>query len=605
MNSDILNSYGASLGGDTEAFGRIIRQYQNMVSAVTFSMTGNLQQSEDLAQETFVIAWQKLGELRDPNKLPAWLCGIARNLTKSWIRKTEPERTAKQAVEVERLPDRKTESESDELSRVEQAELVWATIRDIPEQYREPLVMYYRENQAVSEIAAALELSEDNVRQRIARGRGWLKSEVERKIETALETLRPSSGFALLVLAALPAASAVTTSSALAGATSAGTVGSIGSVVGKSGGGLACLSVSVVIGWIWMLLGAVILPIIGVVFGCRSLLQQIRNVPSLRLRRLILRNAMLMQEFGIFVAGAIFAVATFPLSLVFKIAFAMIMLYLWFILCIFHVTMSNRYFRRFLEEEATENFVPAKPIERTWLSRKTIYGVFVISLFLSLSGVSGIVYYTYSITRDVPTTFFHTYFSWLIAVFLLMIPIRLVVFTIRGLRLASEDGLRKYSSEIPNILDVVFGQAEMPEKFKTLRGRAGADMIGMGCLMFGASSPFVLFGMVQPNPWWGYVLISCVSLLFLVFVKCFAGKPKWRHLGWIVTSMTMCFLFMLTIWVILRDPLMKVPELYMLGIAFYVVFGFISFLTLIGYCFLHEKELNRFNEKHGIPIRFK
>ena len=602
MNSDILCSFTASLDGDTEAFGQIIRRYQNMVSAVTFSMTGNLQQSEDLAQETFVTAWQKRGELRDPKKLPAWLCGIARNLTKSWMRKTKQERSARQIAEVDQLPDRNTQSETDELSRLQQAELVWATIRDIPQQYREPLVMYYRENQAVSEIAIALELSEDNVRQRIARGRSWLKTEVERKIETALEQLRPTSGFVLLVLASIPAAAAATTSTALAGVTSAS---SVGSIVGKSGGGLACFSVSIAIGWVWMFLSAVILPIIGIVFGCRTLLRQIRNLPSLRLRRLTLRSMILMQEFVIFVAGSIFAVAELPFSLAFKIGFAMILLYLLFICWIFHVALSSRCFRRYLEEEAAEDYVPAKPIERTWLSRKTLFGVFVISLLLSLSGVSGIVYYTYSLSHGIPTTFIDKFLPGLVIVFLLMIPIRLIVFYIRGMQFASEEGMQKYPSEIPNILDVVFGRAEMPEKFKSFRGRAGADMIGMGCLMFGSSSPFVLFGMAQPNPWWGYVLIGCITLLFLVFAKCFAGKPKWRHLGWIVTSMAMCLLFMLTIWVILRDPLMQVPELYITGIAFYVIFGLISFLSLTGYCCLHENELNQLNEKYGINIRFK
>ncbi|MGL6196525.1 MAG: RNA polymerase sigma factor [Thermoguttaceae bacterium] len=74
-------SAGASTAGNREAFAQIVQKYQNLVSAVTFGITGNLQQSEDLAQETFVIAWEKLSELREPEKLSSWLCGIARNLS--------------------------------------------------------------------------------------------------------------------------------------------------------------------------------------------------------------------------------------------------------------------------------------------------------------------------------------------------------------------------------------------------------------------------------------------------------------------------------------------------------------------------------------------
>ena len=75
-----------------EAFGDIVRRYQNLVSAVTYSITGNVQESEDLAQETFIAAWQRLHELREVEKLPAWLCGIARNLANNWIRRTQRER---------------------------------------------------------------------------------------------------------------------------------------------------------------------------------------------------------------------------------------------------------------------------------------------------------------------------------------------------------------------------------------------------------------------------------------------------------------------------------------------------------------------------------
>ena len=50
-----------------EAFGEIVRRYQNLVSAVTYSITGNRQESEDLAQETFIMAW------KDMEKLPCAL----------------------------------------------------------------------------------------------------------------------------------------------------------------------------------------------------------------------------------------------------------------------------------------------------------------------------------------------------------------------------------------------------------------------------------------------------------------------------------------------------------------------------------------------------
>ena len=56
------------------------------------------------------------------------------------------------------------------LSREEET-VVWRTLEQIPETYREPLILFYREDQAVAEVAAALDLSEDAVKQRLSRGR--------------------------------------------------------------------------------------------------------------------------------------------------------------------------------------------------------------------------------------------------------------------------------------------------------------------------------------------------------------------------------------------------------------------------------------------------
>ena len=85
MSSD-LELKEACLAGNRQAFGRIVERYQSLICAIAYSATGDLGVSEDLAQETFVTAWKRLGELRDRTKLRAWLCGIARNLTNNWIR---------------------------------------------------------------------------------------------------------------------------------------------------------------------------------------------------------------------------------------------------------------------------------------------------------------------------------------------------------------------------------------------------------------------------------------------------------------------------------------------------------------------------------------
>ena len=57
--------------GDREAFGHIVERYQSLICSLAYSACGDVARSEDLAQEAFIAAWQKLGELREPMRLRA------------------------------------------------------------------------------------------------------------------------------------------------------------------------------------------------------------------------------------------------------------------------------------------------------------------------------------------------------------------------------------------------------------------------------------------------------------------------------------------------------------------------------------------------------
>lgn len=84
---------GAALAGDRDAFGQIVSRCQSLICSLAYSATGSLDQSQDLAQETFLTAWRRLANLREPEKLRAWLCGIARNLIHQALRRQTREST--------------------------------------------------------------------------------------------------------------------------------------------------------------------------------------------------------------------------------------------------------------------------------------------------------------------------------------------------------------------------------------------------------------------------------------------------------------------------------------------------------------------------------
>ncbi len=195
-----------SLAGNRDAFGRIVARYQNLICSLAYSAVGSLGQSEDLSQETFITAWLHLGKLAEPEKLRSWLCGIARNLINNAIRQQgrEPAHAAESLETEHESPSLEPLPPDQAIGREEEA-ILWRSIERIPELYREPLVLFYRENRSVEQVATALELSEDAVKQRLSRGRKLLHEEVLAFVEGALARTNPGKAFTIGVLAALPA----------------------------------------------------------------------------------------------------------------------------------------------------------------------------------------------------------------------------------------------------------------------------------------------------------------------------------------------------------------------------------------------------------------
>jgi len=227
------------LAGEREAFTEIVERYQRLLCSLAYSATGNLSESEDLAQEAFLDAWRQLSMLREPEKLRAWLCGILRHKISRLHRSNqrEPVRLAEELELAEGMPSGDVSAARLAMNTEEQA-ILWSALERVPELYREPLVLYYREHRSIEHVAASLDLTEDAVKQRLSRGRKVLQEQVLAFVEGALSRSTPGRTFTLAVLAALPA---MATPAKAAGI---GVAAAHGGVIAKSTG-LAALLASV------------------------------------------------------------------------------------------------------------------------------------------------------------------------------------------------------------------------------------------------------------------------------------------------------------------------------------------------------------------------
>jgi RNA polymerase sigma factor (sigma-70 family) len=271
-----------SLAGSRDAFGRIVERYQSLVCAVAFSATGSVTRSEDLAQETFLTAWQQLRQLREPAKLRAWLCGIARNTINADRRRQgrEPVHQAAQLTDEAELPAPEPAPASQAISNEEIA-LLWREVGQLPEIYREPFVLFYREHRSVSHVAAALELSEDAVLQRLSRGRKLLHERMLVFVESALDRTNPGKQFALGVQAALPLLA-----------------------VGGQGASLATMKGAAMKGGGFAGLSALALPVAGMLAALSVCWGSVRNATDADERRFLkIWNTVLWSSIGAFMLG--------------------------------------------------------------------------------------------------------------------------------------------------------------------------------------------------------------------------------------------------------------------------------------------------------------
>ena len=182
--------------GNQNAYGQIVERYQTLICSVCYNRCGDLALSEDLAQDGFILAWQKLDDLKDISKFKAWICTIVRNLANRSSQRLDRSVTHT-AAHLDAVVDIPSDIESpvERAVSAEEEKLVWQALADVPENYREPLILFYREEQSVARVAEALDLSEDAVKQRLSRGRNMLRQHLAAVVESVLADSKPAKAF--------------------------------------------------------------------------------------------------------------------------------------------------------------------------------------------------------------------------------------------------------------------------------------------------------------------------------------------------------------------------------------------------------------------------
>lgn len=356
------------LKGDRDAFGQLVARYQSPICALAYSTCGDISRSEDLAQETFIIAWRKLSELKEPAKFKSWLYGIARNLANDSFRRQSRNPLAAAEPLDESLPATAAVSNpaGQAISKEEEG-ILWRSLEQIPETYREPLILFYREHQSIERVAEVMELSEEAARQRLSRGRKLLQEQVLAFVEGTLARTNPGQAFTLGVLAALP----ITLASSAKAA----------SVAAAAKGGAAATGTS----FASVVLGILCGPALGFLFGFFGWREGLKNTRTPRERASMKRFGMIILAGGILFFVAFSLASDYVAPRFWKLHPILVLTLVWVILLawvIFAFGFTWRYGRRMMrlrEEEQRRHpeVFQAKPPVATWeyRSRAGLFGL--------------------------------------------------------------------------------------------------------------------------------------------------------------------------------------------------------------------------------------
>jgi RNA polymerase sigma-70 factor (ECF subfamily) len=170
--SDDASRIAATLAGDSAAFGRLVRTYQDRLYNSLLRVLGSADDAADIVQDAFVQAYTKLDSFRGNSAFYTWLYRIAFNLAMSHRRREHREASLDQLKSLAGAEpvDGQPAADTGAIQR-ERAELVHAALAELSLEHRQILVLREIDGCRYDEIAEILDLPVGTVRSRLFRAR--------------------------------------------------------------------------------------------------------------------------------------------------------------------------------------------------------------------------------------------------------------------------------------------------------------------------------------------------------------------------------------------------------------------------------------------------
>ena len=158
--------------GDVEAFGLLVSRYSGRIYALALAVVRDAQRAEDVAQETFIRAYEHLGGFRGASAFATWLYRIAYNRAAGECRRRSFGRIDAGSCAVAEEPSAERYDE-ETVARMHRA------LERLRPDERALVALFYEEERSLAEIAQIMDWTLSNVKVRLHRLRGRLRSYME------------------------------------------------------------------------------------------------------------------------------------------------------------------------------------------------------------------------------------------------------------------------------------------------------------------------------------------------------------------------------------------------------------------------------------------
>lgn len=188
MTSDDRALIDRCLAGETDAYGRLVHRYQDRLYGTLVHLLGSTQDAYDVAQDTFLLAWQNLATFRGDSAFYSWLFRIAHNAAVSFRRRNRrPVRSLDPNSEQpgdDPVDPRLTLDPASGMVTDERRRIVQDALAELPEEYRTVLVLKELDGLRYEEIASLIGCPVGTVRSRIHRARTELRDKLTRALKS-------------------------------------------------------------------------------------------------------------------------------------------------------------------------------------------------------------------------------------------------------------------------------------------------------------------------------------------------------------------------------------------------------------------------------------